>query len=495
MAAVEHWPCQSGPGALKLLNLPAMELSSSGEPSPAGSPGLIDSPCTGQPTGLISGMGASLLSTGPAPAPTNQGETSTPDLQLPRLAAHSPDRLAVWVMGAGLVGLFLKLLIAFNTFGTNDAITFYRFARSLSEHGLEWTYRHGVPGLSSSSVFNHPPLTSYLLRGLYHLAQIGWLESNGLTFPFLLRLPGIIADFVVVLLLFRLWQANQRLHRHAWAFVLFALSPVSIMVSGFHGNTDPLMVMFLVGAAYMAVREQPVFCGLLFGMSCQIKIIPLMILPIFFFFWWHRRAIVSFVLPTMIVFLCLWAEPLLKFPTLFIRNVISYGSYWGIWGITYWLRMTGFKAFSFVWYEGFSPAQNVVVTLLKALVVVSTFVIAWRRRKLDGIGLIESIALSWIVFAVFSPGVCAQYLVWPAPFILFLSPKFYGWITATCSLFLFFFYNIISHGLPWYLGISTNQLNTVWTPWSVWPWAAFIFGLGMVWKHAIAPDAELRRAD
>jgi hypothetical protein len=212
--------------------------------------------------------------------------------------------------------------------------------------------------------------------------------------------------------------------------------------------------------------------------------------PVFLFYWWHRRALVSFLVPMAIVCLSLWSEPLVYFPTLFIKNVLSYGSYWGIWGITYWLRLTGSKEFINVWYENFSRSQTIIVSCLKAIIVGTVLLIGWRRRSLPGLSLLESIGYAWGIFFVFSPGVCAQYLIWPAPFILFLSPKFFGWLTAAASLFLFFFYNVISHGLPWYLGISTNQLNSIWTPWSVWPWAVFIGGMFLFWRQAILADGQ-----
>lgn len=402
------------------------------------------------------------------------------------------SRATIWIVVAGLVGLFLKLAIAYNTFGTNDVYTFYTFARSLSDHGLEWTYRQGVPGLASTPIFNHPPVTSYFLRFIYALSQNETLRVNGLTFPFLLRLPGIIADFVVLLILLRVVKRDGRFGHYNWALILLALSPVSLMVSGFHGNTDPVMVMFFVLACYMCITGRPLLCGLFFAMSCQIKVIPLLFFPILFFFWLHRRAIVPFLLPFVLSSLVLWSEPLLNFPALFIKNVLSYGSYWGIWGITYWLRLTGLPALSWVWFVNFSPAQTVIATSLKLLIVASVFLIGWRRRALDGQALIESIAYGWFVFFVFSPGVCAQYMVWLAPFILILSPSFYPWLTAASSLFLFFFYNVISHGLPWYFGVSSNQLNTVWTPWTIWPWATLIFGMIFLWRKAVIADPALR---
>jgi len=86
------------------------------------------------------------------------------------------------------------------------------------------------------------------------------------------------------------------------------------MISGFHGNTDPVMVMFLFIASVMLFREKPALCGLFLALSCQIKIIPLLLFPIFFFFWLSRGAVVSFLLPFALSSVVLWSEALLKFP-------------------------------------------------------------------------------------------------------------------------------------------------------------------------------------
>jgi len=394
------------------------------------------------------------------------------------------SRTTLLIVAAALAAFLLKLAIAFNTFGTNDVVTFYQFGKALNENGLEWTYRHSIS-------FNHPPLTAYYLRAIYQLDHQPFFRDNGLTFPFLLRFPGILADLIVVLALLWLQKEDRQFFLPTWALLLFALSPVSLMVSGFHGNTDPVMVMFLVLASLFCVRGKPALCGLFLALSCQIKIIPLLLLPIFFFFWLSRRRVVAFSLPFLLASGVLWSEPLLKFPALFLKNVLSYGSFWGIWGITYWLRLTDLPMFSMVTFYHFPPMQNFVVTVLKLIIIGAVLMIAWRRRNLTERALLDSIAYAWIAFFVFAPGVCAQYMVWLAPFILILSPTLFAWLLATSSLFLFFFYNITAHGLPWYLAISTNKLNTVWTPWSIWPWATLLIVMILFWRKARAADSTL----
>ncbi len=174
------------------------------------------------------------------------------------------DLRTTCIVALALIAMALKLAIAYNTIGTNDAVFFYGFAKVLSEHGLEWTYQH-------SRYFNHPPLTAYYLRGIYALTEQRWCQDIGIHFPFLLRLPGIIADFLVVAVLLRMSKIDIRIP--TWALALFALSPVSLMVSGFHGNSDPVMVLLLVCAVWMCLRNRPVLAGLFFALSCQIKIV------------------------------------------------------------------------------------------------------------------------------------------------------------------------------------------------------------------------------
>src|SRR2546427_818623 len=127
------------------------------------------------------------------------------------------DLRTICIVALALVALTLKLAIAYNTIGTNDAVFFYGFAKVLSDHSLEWTYQH-------SRYFNHPPLTAYYLRGIYALTEQRWCQDIGIHFPFLLRLPGIIADFLVVLVLLRISKTDVRIP--IWALALFALSPV-----------------------------------------------------------------------------------------------------------------------------------------------------------------------------------------------------------------------------------------------------------------------------
>jgi len=385
------------------------------------------------------------------------------------------DRPALIVIVA-LVTALAKVAIASLTLGTNDVIAFYQFAKALESHGLIWTYEHSI-------LFNHPPLTGYLLQGLAWLDRQPFCQENALTFPLLLRLPGIAADFGVVLLVLSVARAYPHIRPPKWALLLFAASPVSIMITGFHGNTDPIMVLFLVIASIMAARERPLFCGFFLALSCQIKIIPLLLLPIFFFFWVARSKGRFFAGSFLLTILLLSIEPLLRAPAAFVKNVLAYGSFWGIWGISYCLRMTGLPEFNKTSFFNLTPSQNIIMTCLKLLVVAGILVLAWRCRRLDPPALFASMGYAWMIFFVFSPAVAAQYLVWLAPFILLLSPRFYGILVAASSIFLFAFYTVTSGGFPWYFSHASNKLNLISAHWAAIPWFTLTGGfVALLWR-------------
>ncbi len=406
--------------------------------------------------------------------------TTAPSAPAPQVVGRTNAN--VWIILAAVIALGLKLNIALNTEGTNDVYFFHQFGHDMAQHGLEWTYTNRV-------MFNHPPPVAYFLQGLFQVSQSPSLRDNGVTYPFLLRLPGIIADLAVVLILMRL---RERWRLPTWSLILLALTPVSLMVSGFHGNTDPVLVLCVVAAAYFCVKERPILCGVALAAACGIKIIPLLLLPLFFSFWWTRKRAPQFSLSFVAVVAAYSAYPLLNFPVAFAKNVLAYGSYWGIWGITYWLRLTGWSEFSVLGHTRLPATEVLVMNLLKVVIIAGVVAIAWRSRNLDGRGLFRAIACSWLVFFIFAPGTGPQYLVWLMPFLLVLSPVAFASITAASSCFLFFFYNTIAAGLPWNLAISKDNLIEQWAPWTIWPWLGFIAALVFEWRRVTRLDPSLR---
>jgi len=395
------------------------------------------------------------LPTGPSRAPLSSQET-------------------LWVILAALMACVAKLFCAWTTIGTNDVTSFYHFAKVIDLGGLKAAYELGP-------VFNHPPLVAGFLLVIWQIAETGVVA-----FPFLLRLPSILADLAVVLVLLRFTAGRPKLRLPFGLWLVFALSPVSFMVSGFHGNTDPIMVLWLVLAAVMCSKDSPTAAGLFLAFSLHTKAAALIVAPVYFFFWWARGRAFRFSLTCGLVLLVGWIEPLMTCPALALKNVLGYSSYWGIWGITYWLMMMNIPAFQSISFTNLSAEQTAVVTALKLIIMGTILLLAWRRRKLSD-GIFTTVALAWSLFFALSPGVGSQYLVWPACFLLFSSWRWFMVVMATSTLFQFFFYNAINGGMPWFYGNSSAAASPLWRPWTVWPWLAFSLGLIWYWKRSGSP--------
>jgi Gpi18-like mannosyltransferase len=381
---------------------------------------------------------------------------------------------ATWlVIACTALATILKIYCAATTWGTNDTGLFQLYGHALYEAGLEKTYE-------ASQYYNHTPALSAVLMGLY------WLSSTfALPFPLLLRLPGILADVVTTLMLWRLVSRHMPGRISVGWVCLFALNPVSFMVSGYHGNFDSVLAMFVFLAAYECYRGRVDLSAFYFALAVHVKIAPLILSPIFFFYWLNRGKGARFFVITMSLLLAVWILPLLEFPKVFIHNVFEYGSYWGIWGITYWLRMCPDPQMQFVSFYNLYPIQNEIMMALKILVVAGIMIVGWRRSRLGTDSIFGTLSYSWGIFFVLAPGVLLHYLAWPSCVMMLHARRWWLALLATNSLFLFRCYTVINHGMPWDKGLFTAALLDKWTAWSNIPWVAYIAFLGYFAVKAI----------
>ena len=378
----------------------------------------------------------------------------------PRPLKWSP---ALIVTVAGIVAAALKIYCAATTFGSCDVTIICRFGQVVDSMGLDYMYR-------LDRHFNHPPVTGEFFGLVYHIAA--WITPPAAhavphSFPFLLRLPSIIADALALLILLRLHQKTG--NPPVWSLALFALSPVAFMVSGFHGNVDPIMVCLLLVATYFCVEENLLLSAMFLALACAIKIIPLFLVPAFFFFWLNRGANPGLKFAAVFGLSCLavWSAALIGSPFYFFGNVLGYSSFPGGWGITYWCVFF-LDALHFDVTPQLLNRLLPLLTVLRVVVVALAITLGWLRRKQSGTEFLGTIALCWICFAIFAPGFIPYYLVWMAPFVLLYSPPWYVILTVASSIYLFAYYNMMSHGIPWYA--SDPSVPPAWNDWGTIPW-------------------------
>ena len=283
------------------------------------------------------------------------------------------------------IATLVKLLLATVTIGTNDVATWRVFADNAMLCG-ECAYE--LPGRLGDP-FNHPPFMIHFLK---------LIGSSTAWFPFWLRLPAILADIGTVLLVTRLIpKISTRL------IVLLALNPVSILVSGFHGNTDPVMIFFVVLTVYLLKTGRLKWAAVAFGMAINIKIVPLLLVPaILIYIWWSRKSLRSAALFGCIaaaVVLALSLPYILRNPLAIAKATLGYRGMYGQWGISRIL----------IAFQPSMAGHAIAARLTQTLIIVLTLALAYylNRQKID---LVYQIGLIFFALFFLSSGVAVQYL-------------------------------------------------------------------------------------
>ena len=181
-----------------------------------------------------------------------------------RAFSMKPRTLALLL---GALAAAVKLYCAATTAGSVDIDTFHKFAKYVAHSGLAEGYRN-------LRAFNHPPVTAWIIKCTMRLAR---KSAEPGRFGLYFRGYSIIADFISLVAV--LWL-KEKTGRPAWrAIWLFALSPVHFAISGFHGNTDPILSMFIFLAAIACMGGRPIATGILYGLACNLKIAPVIFFP------------------------------------------------------------------------------------------------------------------------------------------------------------------------------------------------------------------------
>ena len=135
-----------------------------------------------------------------------------------------------------LLVLIPKLVIAARTYGTEDILTWTRFAEGVNVKGPVGVYSIDFRPVTDT-IYNHPPLMGWYLR----IANI--LSRHGIPLRFTIRAISSAADVVTALVSFEILRGRASLLRATVSGVLIPGSPVLFLISGYHGNTDPLFIM------------------------------------------------------------------------------------------------------------------------------------------------------------------------------------------------------------------------------------------------------------
>src|SRR5262245_25041020 len=173
----------------------------------------------------------------PSSLPRPLGQRAVPLDQGERAGWSAQHRRAVVaaLIALAVAGIVARLWLWWTTKGTPDVDRWLEFGRSVSTNGLDTTY-------ATDERFNHPPL-----MGLYASWVWDVTGDNLDAFARGIKILGLIGEGIVLVALARFAGLP--------AFAAYASAPVAILVSAFHGNTDPLMAAFVIVAALAFDRD------------------------------------------------------------------------------------------------------------------------------------------------------------------------------------------------------------------------------------------------
>jgi hypothetical protein len=316
----------------------------------------------------------------------------------------------------------LRAVLSAASTGSNDIITWEDFAQHANREGVLWMYGH-LPG------WNHPPLTGYLAAWLLRLSVL-----TGLRFPVAFKLAPIGADALCLVLLWKIWRNRVATPAAALAAVaIFSLSPDAILVSAYHGNNDPLVGLFVLAACYFVEeRSSFVLAGLALAAAVNVKLIPLVLAPVFVANVRRWRAAARFA-----VGLSLGAVPfipvLLRAGQAFYRNAIAYNSNFDNWGVPILIRLLeesrwgariGARLHSFFVPHG----RYLVLATILALCAWSR----WRRP----LSTYQLAAGGLAAFLFLTPGFGVQYTALLGPVLVAASLGWGLWYAVSAGAFI-----------------------------------------------------------
>jgi hypothetical protein len=313
----------------------------------------------------------------------------------------------VWDYGTLLLaGLALRVGVALVSLGSDDIHIWEDFARQVGEGGLLGRYgemdSHGHP-------MNHPPFAVGMAALVHRLAD--W---TGLPFAPLFKLPMIAADLSIAALLGALTARTAGGRAARTVVAAYVFSPAAVLISAYHGSTDCLAAALAFAAAALALRGRAAASGFALGAALNVKLIPILLLPVLGLQYRDRRSALRFALAFGCALL-----PFAPFaaaqPLGFLRATLGYGSEMNPWGLLAILSgaftipvlrdAIGRLAQAYFFY-----GPPLMLSVIGTLAVVGRVAGRWNATELCGacMGL----------FLVITPGFGVQYLIYVLPFLL-----------------------------------------------------------------------------
>jgi len=335
-------------------------------------------------------------------------------------------------MLVGVLGMAARFVLAALSVGCNDVDIWHDHARAVLDHGVRYAFE-------TRAIYNHPPLTGY-----WSALSLALAGKDLHRFSMWLKVPMLLAEVLSAWIVYRVAARKGRL-AGARAFAAYGLSLVSILVAGYHGNTDAVYAGLTLLSAYaLEEKESPFWAGVALGLALNVKLMPLFLVPPLLARCRSRRGAVLFVAG-----LALALAPFLPFvltiPRIMYRNMLAYNSLRDEWGLGAFFNYGG-------WGGNVAPLARAVaafyIPIGRYVILLGVTIVAVAAYLRPRWTAYELGALGWAMFLIFTPGFGVQYTVCIVPLLYAANVERALLYSTFTGLFLAVIY---SATLPWVL--------------------------------------------
>jgi uncharacterized membrane protein len=300
-------------------------------------------------------------------------------------------------------------------------------------------------------LYPYPPLWAPFEAGAE------WLSRHGVgSFPINVKLPVLFADLLIVIALVAAGRAGRAPPAAAW---IYAAHPVSVLVTGFHGQFDSIALLFVLLALDALARGRRDASALLLAAAIGTKSFPVLLVPFLAFAGaatWPRalRFAILALAPVALVLLpfAIADLPALRRELLAYSGIADFGWTGFVRGVT-WLATGDLARSEARFWPVASMASKVLFLAAWGAVILAT------RRGWLALTPARACLTTFVAFNVFYGALSAQYLLWVVPLAVLWPGRALAAHAAAATAGLVGFYLFLAPGvlLPEPLGAASAQ--------------------------------------
>jgi hypothetical protein len=303
--------------------------------------------------------------------------------------------------------------------------------RRLAVHVLDVSWNP----YQAARLYPYPPVWVWVEAGCEWLAR-----HTGLSFAVLVKLPVLAAEIAIVALLAR-WAA-ERGGALRWAPWIYALHPVAVLVSGFHGQFDSLALLAVLIAARASERGRHDAAALALAAGIALKSFPVLAVPVLLLRVTGAAARVRFLalatLPVAVLLLPYVAHD----ASAVARELFGYGGVADFGWIGAWRGLRWVTEGTLT--RGEARFHGPLIAAAKVLFLAAYAAIAARMARRDAVTAILAV---FVAFETFYGALSAQYLLWVIPLAVLRPDRWLAIYTVFASMGLVGFYLFLAPGV------------------------------------------------